>query len=433
MNRFFKWIDLFWTLLIQIVCYVLGWSTLPTITVMQDGIKFRMPYIELLFQLYDKNPALYITLILIIGYVITLALFLVLKKMISNQYSNIYGSEEIQNKYAEFQKGAKKLDIVGGDLSFLIESKEQLSKVMQMGSDCRILCMESQNDETRDLYKKLVDANVLIRTYGTKKNDFSNLRGQFKDNHSGESCLLVDKIMVNGKNKYKVIAMDNKYMIQVMKKSFDEVFEKGKNPLIKLICFDMGGVYFDGDFIRDFLQQINTKLSQNIKPRHDQKLILNEKLNLGQMRITEWVEDNIGGRPLSVDERKIVNELWENIWQPNSDMKKLVEELKANNYYVGVFSNMDEQNGDIYKERGDFDVFDVEYQYLSYEVGYTKPHKEFFEHMIKSSKFEPYQILLIDDHEKNVIESKKLGFQAIQYHGDIVKLKTDLKEKGIKI
>lgn len=61
---------------------------------------------------------------------------------------------------------------MGGDLSFLIESKEQLSKVMQMGSDCRILCMESQNNETRDLYKKLVDANVLIRTYGTKKNDF---------------------------------------------------------------------------------------------------------------------------------------------------------------------------------------------------------------------------------------------------------------------
>ena len=74
-NRFFKWIDLFWTLLIQIVCYVLGWSMLPTITVMQDGIKFRMPYIGLLFQLYDKNPALYIILILILGYVITLVLF----------------------------------------------------------------------------------------------------------------------------------------------------------------------------------------------------------------------------------------------------------------------------------------------------------------------------------------------------------------------
>ena len=120
MNRFFKWIDLFWTLLIQIVCYVLGWSMLPTITVMQDGIKFRMPYIGLLFQLYDKNPALYIILILILGYVITLVLFLILKKMISNQYSNIYGAKKIQDKYAEFQKGAKKLDIVGGDLSFLI-------------------------------------------------------------------------------------------------------------------------------------------------------------------------------------------------------------------------------------------------------------------------------------------------------------------------
>lgn len=51
----------------------------------------------------------------------------------------------------------------------------------------------------------------------------------------------------------------------------------------------MGGVYFDGDFIRDFLQQINTNLSQNIKPRHDQKLILNEKLNLGQMRISNFI------------------------------------------------------------------------------------------------------------------------------------------------
>ena len=88
--------------------------------------------------------------------------------------------------------------------------------------------MESQNNETRDLYKKLVDANVLIRTYGTKKNDFSNLRGQFKDNHSGESCLLVDKIMVNGKNKYKVIAMDNKYMIQVMKNLLMKFLKRGK-------------------------------------------------------------------------------------------------------------------------------------------------------------------------------------------------------------
>lgn len=61
------------------------------------------------------------------------------------------------------------------------------------------------------------------------------------------------------------------------------------------------------------------------------------------------------------------------------------------------------------------------------------PRNNHFEYMIKSSKFEPYQILLIDDHKKNVIEAKNLGFQAIQYHGDIEKLKTDLKEVGIKI
>lgn len=109
MNRFFKWIDLFWTLLIQIVCYVLGWSMLPTITVMQDGIKFRMPYIGLLFQLYDKNPALYIILILILGYVITLVLFLILKKMISNQYSNIYGAKKYRINMRNSRKVQKSL------------------------------------------------------------------------------------------------------------------------------------------------------------------------------------------------------------------------------------------------------------------------------------------------------------------------------------
>lgn len=431
MKKVFQWIDLVWTFLLQFVCYILGWSILPTITVMQNGVTFKMPFLGKVFQLYDKNPTLYIISILVLGYFVTLILYLMLKRAICNKYSDVYNSKKIQQKYNEFQFGAKKIDIVGGDLSFFKESSEQLAKVKELGNKCRILCVESQNNETRDLYKELVDAGVLVKTYST--NDvFSNIRGQFRDDESGEKCLLVNRIIKKQKTKYAVITLENKYMIQVMRNSFDEAFKNGKNPLIKLICFDMGGVYFDGDLKRDFLQEINKKLSQNIRSKHDQKLILSEKLNLGQMKITDWVEEKIG-RTLNLDERNMVNELWQRIWKPNPDMKELVVALGKNNYDVGVWSNMDEQNGDIYKERGDFDVFSEKYQFLSYEIRYTKPHKEFFEYMLKSSGLEAYEILLIDDHEKNVLQAEKLGFQAIKYCGDIEKLKDDLSQKGIRI
>lgn len=222
-------------------------------------------------------------------------------------------------------------------------------------------------------------------------------------------------------------------MTQVMKKSFEEAFKKGTNPLIKLICFDMGGVYFDGDFKKDFLDVINDNLSQNIQSHHDQKLILDEDLNLGKMKITEWVEEKIGGRQLNVGEKNMVNDVWRSVWKPNPDMRQLVEMLKRNNYCVGVFSNMDEQNGELYRERGDFNVFPIEYIFLSYEVGYTKPHKEFFENMLKRTGLKAYQILLIDDHEKNITKSKELGFQTLQYHNDVEQLKIELQKMGIGI
>ena len=151
------------------------------------------------------------------------------------------------------------------------------------------------------------------------------------------------------------------------------------------------------------------------------------------MKITEWVEDKIGGRQLKVEERNMVNNVWESVWKPNPDMNHLVEILKRNNYCVGVFSNMDQQNGELYRERGDFNAFPAEYTFLSYEVGYTKPHREFFEHILDRTGLKSYEILLIDDHEKNVTKSKELGFQTIQYHNDMERLKTELQKMGVGI
>ncbi len=52
--------------------------------------------------------------------------------------------------------------------------------------------------------------------------------------------------------------------------------------------------------------------------------------------------------------------------------------------------------------------------YLSYEIGYAKPDREIFDHIIEDSKMDPAETLFLDDGEANIIIGKELGFQVYQ-------------------
>lgn len=430
-----KIIDVAWTTFLVFISYILGWILLPTITILPDKASIKMPLVKELFELSKKNPELYFCIALILSFVLSFIVYKLLKKYMYSLYSNVYDKNHIQKKYAEFVEDARELDIFGGDLGFFYESNEQLKRVKTLRNDCRILCCDANSEKTKNLYHELMSSNVRLRKVKNGESPFANLRGQIKVDASGNlSCLIVSRKHIDNKVEYEVIDFNNQNLTKMLKGMFDKVFEGAKTPLIKLICFDLGGVYFDGDFYQDFLDPVNEWLPKKITVHHDQKLLLNQDLNLGNINITEWVEKEIG-QPLGEDSKKNIIDKWKKVWKPNTQMKSLVKKLKQEGYQVGIFSNLDLINGDMYKEKGYFLPFPPEYHFLSYELKMTKPNDDFYKEIQKRTGLSPYEILLIDDHERNIVKAKNLGFYTIQYSNTtgIEELYRELKGKGIQL
>lgn len=420
------------TTLVLIGMYLVGWVVLPTICTLPRGTEIKYGILKYFFEWYTKYPELYIVISVFFGAVISILLCVLISYATKKKVSNVYTEKEIQIKYTEFLQDADELFIVGGDLDFLINCGEQRIGIERLGNKCKILFGDFNQSEKqkklKELYKKLCDKGICLGIYNEKSDDFKNIRGQIKVCKDGtKSCLFVNSIpKSNGTKKYEVINLKNQFMIEILLKSFRSVYDSSRNPLVKHILFDIGGVYFDGDFEKDFLEKINAKLSQHIQSNRSSKLLLDKELNLGKKSITEWVESKIARR-LNPDEREYIERIWTSSWKPNPKMKDLVRMIKKSGYKVGMLSNMDELNGGVYNDNGYFAEFPIENRFLSYERGITKPDRGIFELVLKELDLKPYEVLFIDDHEDNISMAHSLGFETIQFS-----LKDDSNLKGLK-
>lgn len=409
--------DDWYAILFTLIIYLAGWLSIPTI-VSIDGLQPNNGFIKLIFNLYSKNSELYIIVLVILFPIITYIMYYIIKYISKKSYENSYSKKDIQNEYSQFLDDAKSVFIFGGKLSFLNQSNDQFEKIKHLGSKCKIICEDITNNsnENKDRYNELINNNVQIRSYSEEvTNNIKNFRGQIKINGNGvmESLFVSKDIDSKQREVFKKINMPNQYLNQMLCHNFNNIFDEGKNPIIGCIVFDLGGVYFDGDFNEDFLNLVNKRLSQNINSERDQKLLLNKRLNLGEIDIVEYIQMKIK-RNLSKDEKRFVYEQWKKVWVPNENMVSLVKQLKNNGYKVSVISNLDKQNGDMYRDRGDFDIFDNEL-FLSYECGLVKPQKSFFMKICDTFNIKPYEVLIIDDHETNINTAKELGMNTIKF------------------
>ena len=55
--------------------------------------------------------------------------------------------------------------------------------------------------------------------------------------------------------------------------------------------------------------------------------------------------------------------------------------------------------------------------FLSFEVGYAKPHRDIFDHLLNTVPDNPGDILFLDDTAENVEAAVKLGIRATQISG----------------
>lgn len=58
-------------------------------------------------------------------------------------------------------------------------------------------------------------------------------------------------------------------------------------------------------------------------------------------------------------------------------------------------------------------IFDAEF--YSCDIGYTKPSKEYFLHVLGAINVDPMSVLFLDDHEQNVVGARTAGLRASRF------------------
>jgi len=369
---------------------------------------------------------------------------------------NNYDSKQIKEKFDKFILNAIEIKIIGRDLDFLLDKEynSQREVIEKLKDKAQLLCEHTTDIRLIELYHKLLEKGVRIRSYSTR-DGIANLKGQIKINDRNESSgifvikstdvpigFLNNLLKKFIKEKvFQLTEMRSSFLLDSVSRHFDETFSNSLNPVIKYIALDLGGVYFDGNIDR-FYKFLKDSYDVSIKPDKKDRLNIDDDFVLGKIDIKELIDKKSTTRNKfrklkDQDWDSIFNE-WQNTWKPNRQMKELMEYLDSLGYEIIPFSNLDRQNGDKYL-RDSYLPKCCKRFYLSYERGKCKPNEDCFkdfESFVKgdNTDIRGYQILLIDDEPDNLRIAKSLEWENISYNSNtdkIEKLIAELKKIGI--
>jgi putative hydrolase of the HAD superfamily len=197
---------------------------------------------------------------------------------------------------------------------------------------------------------------------------------------------------------------------------------------IKLLVFDMGHVFVDFEW-----ESVCQGFCDSAKiDREYFDPILRRIAGLGYERgkvdtagLIEALYEMIGIR-YSEDEFKA---LWNNTFRENTEMAELLQKLKGQRPLY-LLSNTNESHWQYLEETYNVSRH-FEQLILSYKVGFVKPHKEIYEHVLALSGLGANHCLFIDDLPQNIAAGSELGMHTIHFQG-ACDLKNKLQQLGLQ-
>lgn len=110
----------------------------------------------------------------------------------------------------------------------------------------------------------------------------------------------------------------------------------------------------------------------------------------------------------------IPEELFAKYFNPrlDHDVAAIVSRLKTSARVV-CGTNTFDPHYDYLAPRGFYDLFDA--VYASNKMGVSKPHPEFYQHILNAEGMGPQETVFIDDAEINVCAAEKLGIRSILF------------------
>lgn len=184
--------------------------------------------------------------------------------------------------------------------------------------------------------------------------------------------------------------------------------------MIKVIIFDYNGVvkkinkYFFDDV--ELIYGLSAQEKQNAKKA---TCDLFEQLDKGLLdEESFWLKFSQAiNKPMPVNVKELSRELFNEHFELYQEVVNMTKNLKAEGYTTAVLSDTFPYMSEIIRQRGGYDYFDK--VYLSCEVGFVKPQKEFYELAIKDLAVLPGECIFIDDDEGNLLPAEKLGMKTV--------------------
>ncbi|KKQ94847.1 MAG: HAD-superfamily hydrolase, subfamily IA, variant 3 [candidate division CPR2 bacterium GW2011_GWC1_39_9] len=194
-------------------------------------------------------------------------------------------------------------------------------------------------------------------------------------------------------------------------------------PKIKAVVFDLGGVLVDHtvsgvlSIFTEMFSLNKAELVKFFKEKEDYQMrgIIND------IDILEAAETHFG---ITIDsKRHIWPMIYDQVFRMRLNMFKLLEELMAQDYSLGLLSNIDVAAVKYLRHNMPL-AFDE--LVFSCDVGSVKPERQIYEMMLCKLQVFPEHAVMIDDRIENIEGAEAIGMQGILYT-DFVQLKNDLE------
>ncbi len=199
---------------------------------------------------------------------------------------------------------------------------------------------------------------------------------------------------------------------------------------ISCILFDLGGVivYWHNKWL---INEVCIRFELNLE--ETTKVFQETIPSLSSGKIQElqfWKEigKKINSKSLVNLDESLYDSIFRKYARINEPVVQLSHQLKHKGFSLGLLSNTEVITYSIVEEMTSMNHFD--YKFLSYKIGYTKPDKRIFHHVLANLPFEKTELLFIDDILSNVEAAISEGINSIQF-SSLGQLVEDMKSLKI--
>ena len=202
-----------------------------------------------------------------------------------------------------------------------------------------------------------------------------------------------------------------------------------------VLIFDFGNVIAFFDYLRAWerfgrrLGRTGAELGALLQQRG--LVELHRRFESGQIAPEAFAESLMAMGQFELPYAEFVA-IWQDIFQLNEPVARLVASLKSSGYPLLVGSNTNVIHSSYFRQKfvPPFDHFDR--LILSHEVGHMKPDRRFYEACVTAANRPPSSCVFIDDLLENVEGARQAGLDAIHYV-TTRKLIDELRSRGVEV